>query len=167
MVIGAPRSGTTWAANWLTTDTTLCLHDPLFDFTLNELDAMEGGEKKIGVSCTGLAMFPHWVNNRSVPKVILHRPLEEINDSLDKIGLPPLEPQWDTLLNEIQGWHVEWTRIFEDPEHIYKYLLNKPFDRERHQQLKRWVIEPDLSQIKQDPRVLKELMDTMRGFNRE
>ena len=34
MVIGLPRSRTTWMANWLTTTDTLCLHDPLANYTI-------------------------------------------------------------------------------------------------------------------------------------
>lgn len=85
MVIGLPRSGTAWAANWLTTDTTFCLHDPLAKYHHTELDGLVS-DKRLGVACTGLWTQPEWLNAHPAKKVILHRPLEEINRSLKAIG---------------------------------------------------------------------------------
>ena len=38
MVLSAPRSASTWAANWLTTEKTLCLHDPVLEHYPEDLD---------------------------------------------------------------------------------------------------------------------------------
>jgi hypothetical protein len=162
MVIGAPRSGTTWAANWLTTDTTLCIHDPLSKYGLLELDNIPTGGKKLGVSCTGLGMFSKWVNGHTAPKVVLHRSVEEINLSLHKLGLPPLDPRWPDWLHSIAGWHIPWDFLFHEPAKVYEYLLNKPFDYQRYAELRAMLIEPHVQHIHQDPKVLQELISGLQ-----
>jgi hypothetical protein len=137
MVLGAPRSGTAWAANWLTTDQSLCIHDPLFRWHFDQLDKIESQNREIGVSCTGLALIPHFTDKHPARKVILHRPLEDINKSLLSINLPPLPESWNKALWEIEGLHVSWTDLF-DPvlaKRIYELLLDRAFDAERHREL--------------------------------
>lgn len=144
MVIAAPRSGTTWAANWLTTDTTLCLHDPLFQHHYSELDAIPS-KKMVGVSCTGLYNFPEWVNAHPARKIILHRDLKEINQSLAAIGLPELASI--SGLDAIEGYHCDWMDIFERPAGLYEHLLGKEFDAERHKYLAEIEMQPKFSKL--------------------
>ncbi len=56
MLLAAPRSATAWAANWLTTDTTLCLHELSTRWAMEELDNVPCG-KVLGVVCTALALY--------------------------------------------------------------------------------------------------------------
>lgn len=146
MVLAAPRSGTTWCANWLTTDATLCLHDPLWTHQYTELDAIES-PKMLGISCTGTALFPDWVNSHPARKIILRRDLKEVDDSLERIGLTPCSKQWDGVLERIMGVHVEWTDIFDRPKEIYEYLLDREFDPERHAQLVEMNVQPEFSRL--------------------
>lgn len=139
MVIAYPRSGTTWAANWLSTDTTLCLHDPLWKRTYQDLDTIKS-KKTLGISCTGIGLFPEWLNQHPARKVILHRHVDEVNKSLAEIGLPPTAVM---KLDDISGMHVYWKDIFDSPRKIYEYLLELPFDEERHTELKSMEIQPD------------------------
>ena len=103
MVIAHPRSGTTWAANWLTTDTTLCLHDPLAYRHYAEWDDFESS-KMLGVSDCGVCAFPDFLNSHPARKVILHRDRKEIAESL---GMPEFLLSPDHL-DEIQGMHVHF-----------------------------------------------------------
>ena len=157
MVIALPRSGTTWCANWLTTDTTLCLHDPLFDYHYLELDSIKS-KKMVGVSCTGLWNFPEWVNKSRARKVILHRSLNEINESLVDIGLPKMNNSVNQKLDAIKGSHIDWEDIFNNPKDIYEYLLHKPFDEERHKELIKLVIQPDFERITVNHSVTEKLL---------
>ena len=91
MVLGGPRSGTTWAANWLTTDTTFCLHDPLLEYTVRQLNNRHIPNRRLGISCTASILFPEWVNAQKCPKIFLYRDIEEINQSLARLGLVELE----------------------------------------------------------------------------
>lgn len=131
MLLAAPRSGTAWAANWLTTDASLCLHEPLYDYTHAQLDARPG-TKQLGIACTLSALLD--VNRHPARKVILHRDTEEIRTSMAILGIPG---DYDfTALDNIEGRHVHWSALFEEPAPIYEYLLEYPFDAERHQLLR-------------------------------
>ena len=163
MVIALPRSGTTWAANWLCTDTTLCIHDPLYERHYAELDHIKS-KKRIGVSCTGLWRFPKWVNGHTARKVILHRSVDEINESLTELGFPAVPESDADMLDAIEGIHVDWRALFDDPKIMYEYLLDKPFDAERHQELKSMAIQPEFATLKTDRTACKRLMDELRSI---
>ena len=141
MVLAAPRSGTTWASNWLTTDKTLCLHDPLWTHHYSDLDKITS-RKMVGVACTGLYMFPDFVNSHPARKVILHRDEKEINVSLEAIGLPTLS-NTEKDLCKIAGWHMDWKQIFTKPKAIYEFLTDLEFDEERHSLLKEIEMQPN------------------------
>ena len=157
MVIAAPRSGTTWAANWLTTDRTLCLHDPLFECHYEHLDRIHT-EKLLGVSCTGLAFFVDWVNAHPARKVVLHRDIKEINESLDSIGLAALDNTYLDRLDRIEGYHTDWSDIFNDPKFIYEFLTQRPFDVERHALLSTIEMQPEFSKLKVGREVTRKLL---------
>jgi len=160
MLIAAPRSGTTWAANWLTTDKTLCLHDPLWTHHYNDLDSIKSA-KKLGVACTGLYMFPDFVNSHPARKVILHRDENEINESLVAIGLEPLL-NTEKQLNRIEGLHLNWMAIFNEPEYIYEYLTGLVFDEERHEFLKEIEMQPNFKGLKVGKEVTKKLITELQ-----
>lgn len=162
MVIALPRSGTTWAANWLTTDSTLCLHDPLFMHHYSELDDIKS-DKSLGISCTGIYNFPQWINAHPARKVILHRDLNEINESLNELGLANLPDDEPSKLDKIAGMHVHWTEIFDNPKKIYEFLTGKCFDPERHKELKAIEMQPMFSGLTKNPAVLQRLIEEMRG----
>jgi hypothetical protein len=146
MILGAPRSATTWASNWLTTDTTLCLHDPLVHWQKEELDDIRT-LRRLGVACTGLALFPEWVNAHPARKIILHRPLSEVDESLVRMGLTPCSTQWEGVLDRIEGVHLDWKDMFTRPQFIYEYLLDLPFDAERWSVLRQMNVQPNLDSI--------------------
>src|SRR5262245_3130005 len=142
MVLAAPRSATTWAANWLTTENSLCLHDPFWRYHYTELDALTS-TRRMGIACTGSALFPHWVRAHPARKVILQRDLSEVNASLRALGLPEADPRFPHVLASIDGLHVSWRDVFEKPAPIYEYLLERPFDPERHAILREIVMQPN------------------------
>ena len=162
MLIAAPRSGTTWAANWLTTDTTLCLHDPLIKWTRDELMALEAPNRRLGIACTGIALFPEWVNAHPARKVILHRPLEEIDESLLQIGMTPVSKHWDGVLERIHGMHLDWQEMFVRPQAIYEYLLDLPFDPERWALLREFNVQPHFAQVSINREATGQLMNELR-----
>lgn len=160
MLIAAPRSGTTWASNWLTTEHSLCLHDPLWRWHCSELDSVKC-DRMLGIACTGIALFPEWVNAHPARKVILHRDLKEIDKSLTAIGLPAISEPWTGVLEQINGVHLDWRELFERPKHIYEYLLDRPFDAERHALLRDINMQPAFGSISIDraatARLVREL----------
>jgi hypothetical protein len=124
MMIGPPRSGTTWASVWLE-----AIHDPLWDCYYQDLDKKFGGS---GICCTGLGLFPDWVNEHPCPKVILHRPAHEVKVSciVNHLPIPPAIIYKN--LDRIKGMHVAWTELFSDPEPIYRHLIGDGFDAAKH-----------------------------------
>ena len=143
MVLSAPRSGSTWTSNWLTTEKTLCLHDPVLEYRLDELEQVHC-DRMLGVACTGLALVPKFVNAHPARKVVVHRDFDEVNLSLRTIGATDLGPGWDGKLESIAGMHVAYEDLFdaEKAGRIYEYLTRQPFDAPRHAQLVRMHVEP-------------------------
>lgn len=163
MILAAPRSATTWASNWLTTDHSTCLHDPLLKWTKDELMTLESAPgKSVGVACTGLALFPDWVNAHPARKVILHRDLCEVDHSLARIGMTPCSAQWDGVLEKIDGIHLDWLDLFRQPRAIYEYLLNKPFDAERWAVLREINMQPNFGSLSINREATQRFMHELR-----
>lgn len=148
MVLSAPRSASTWAANWLTTEKTLCLHDPILEHTPEAMDAIPC-DRLLGISCTALALLPALVNRHPARKVVVHRDLGEVDLSLTSIGLTRLGPRWATALDKITGMHVGYSSLFETQQAglIYEYLTELPFDEARHALLRNMYVEPNFSKV--------------------
>lgn len=148
MVLSAPRSGSSWASNWLTTEHSLCLHDPVLNFEPEELDNIPC-QRTLGVACTGLALFPQWVNYHKARKIIVHRDRQEIDKSLLGIGLTPLGRAWDGALERIEGRHVQMEDLFNPAQAgaIFSWLTGQPFDYERHRVLLDLNVQPQFDRV--------------------
>lgn len=166
MVISGERSGSTWAANWLTTDTTLCIHDPLLRWRAGELDGIYPlMTKRKGVACTALQLMPEWVNAHPAKKIILHRPTEQIAKSLDAIGVDSVfTPGTEDRLNQIKGCHSHYEDLF-DPycARVMAEYLGVPFDAHRHAELVQMNIQPQWAAVKVTKRGIEPLLDTIRN----
>lgn len=159
IIVGLPRSGTTWAANWLTTDYSHCYHDPLYEHHYDSWDGLILPKKITGASCTGIWRWTEWLNNHPSKKVILHRDLDEINQSLREIGLGGMTPEDEAKLNEIIGMHVPFEDLFDErgAEAVWDYLMPTPFNKHRHQELKLIEMQPQFSGLSVGPDVTRRL----------
>lgn len=157
MVLSAPRSASTWAANWLTSERVLCLHDPILQHRPEFFDSMPC-DRLFGVACTALGLIPDFVNSHPARKVIVHRDLKQVNLSLISIGLTPLGPVWEHALEAIKGMHVAYEDLFDPQaaEVIYEHLTGLKFDAHRHEQLVDMHVEPAFEKIKIVPDRAKE-----------
>lgn len=167
MVLGAPRSGTAWAANWLTTERTLCLHDVLFEHALEDVDALPC-DRILGVADTGIGLFPDWVRDHPAKKVVLHRGLKEVNASLRKAGLPTVGMDWYRKLYNLTGdnvLHVDWKVLFEAPEVIHRHLFldELPFDGVRHKLLATLNVQVDFEKVDPDPVVCRRMVERIHS----
>jgi len=149
MVIGLPRSGTTWAANWLTYAGELCAHDPLYHHHYEEWATHPGFTS---VSCSGIWDWPEFVAAQTCPILVLHRPMGEIRASLlrfDKVD----KGQWlgwdaEDKLRAIDGpnvTHAMWSDMFDTvaAAKLWRKLqMPSQFDVRRHQQLARMNVQP-------------------------
>lgn len=167
MIIGLPRSGTTWAANFFCTERSLCFHDPLYTTHYEDWDtelpkrSQPGAE--VGVSCTGIWRWPDWVNAHPARKVILHRDLGEIASSMREIGLPEMDLEAaEEQLCSIKGKHVQHTDLFDEAKAwgLWYTLLNDAghFSVERHRLLVDIEMQPKFSGLKVGPDVTRRLV---------
>lgn len=146
MVIGLPRSGTTWAANWLTDAGQVCAHDPLYHTHYSEWHRTYDA-----VSCTGISSWPDFVNAQKCPILILHRPWAEVEDALHRFDTGYngwLDPDAERQLLRLERRGVmvaHWRNLF-NPEIAAKmwHHLDMPtkFDVRRHSELTRMNVQP-------------------------
>lgn len=164
MILALPRSGTTWAANWLTTDNSMCWHDPVTRLLPKEIDKLSIGKKYHGISCTGAWMWSQWVKDHPARKIILLRDINEINASLESIGLPLMTQSMVDRFNALEGIKVPYTDLFESPQFIWKNMLpDIPFDPQRHAELVKMNIEPVGKLSLPDPQSMKRMLEDLRA----
>ena len=159
MVLGGPRSATTWMANLLTTDSTLCFHDPFLEYTLDQVTQMYIPEKRIGISCTAAILHPEWVNSQRCPKVILYRDPDEINASLRQLGMIELEVKKHNIrLQGIKAAMYRWEDVFK--HHVARDICARfdvPFDTYRFRELTKMNIQPQWNRLPVAKEALMEL----------
>lgn len=141
IVLGLPRSGTTWLANWLTTDTTLCLHDP---FAVGMPESWPADHRARGISCTGAFLMPHWLAEYRCPIAVIEREPASCDRSLAQLGLPPTSPLRE-LLDRVPGRRFAFDALWaEDTARaLWTFLLpDRPFDALRYRLLRSMQVQP-------------------------
>lgn len=153
-VIAMPRSGTSWAANWLTTEASLCYHDPMECFTPNVMANWDNSRRRKGVACTAMWTVPNWLHTHVRRWVILDRDPHEVNASLTRMGLGPLcLSDWERF-RSVPGKRLPFAALFdeESARDIWCHLLpGIAFDVQRHALLKRLAISPQFSALDPQP----------------
>jgi hypothetical protein len=166
MVIGAPRSGTAWCSNWLTTERTLCLHDALFEHDLESLDSLRC-DRTLGLADTGIWAFPDFLAKHPAKKVILHRDPYEVDASLKRAGLPEVGLTALAALQKIEGLHVDWQVLFDAPALIHQWLFGTyHHDKVRHAALRKLNVQVDFEKVDPDPTVCRRLIERMQADQR-
>jgi len=156
IVLGLPRSGTTWLANWLTTDRSLCLHDP---FALGAPETWPRDARRFGISCTGAFLFPKWLAQQQCPVAIIERDPEACDRSLHRIGLGDTSGLIDTL-HEVDGRRWRFDDIWDEDKasELLAFLLpGMPFDALRYRMLRDIQIQPHMGKWRFDPSVFDEM----------
>lgn len=142
IVLGLPRSATTWIANWLTTDRTLCLHDP---FAMGEPETWPVDYRRRGICCTTAYVLPGWLNAYHCPIAVIERDPATCDASLAKLGLPGTTSFRDRF-ETARGARFEFDALWNEgaARALWEYLLPSsiPFDALRWRLLKDMHIEP-------------------------
>lgn len=165
IIVALPRSGTTWAANWLTTGESYCVHDPMWETHYDDLDRTvrrKAGDRPLaGISCTGLWRWAEWINAHPARKLVLRRDTAEIDKSLAALGLPTLPPEAKPALDSILAPSADYRELF-DPvkaERLWNYLTGRqPFDQARHAELCKMRIEPKFDRLTVDSTTARRLL---------
>jgi len=144
MVIALPRSATAWTANFLTTERSMCWHEPLISHDLADLDEMKMSGR-FGIADTQLCLLgAEELNRHKARKLIIHREFEPVAASLTKLNLPLAHGVADALaqaaerLYDIEGWHLPYDGLFKAHtfQPAFEWLTNMQFDKARHAMLK-------------------------------
>lgn len=154
IVVGLPRAGTTWIANWLTTDRSLCLHDP---FALGMPEAWPRDGRLRGISCTIAALMQKWLSGYNCPIAIIDRDPKACEQSLEKLDLPtllglPSPPDFTfntsgilPFLDVTPGRRFAFDDLWneEAASELWRFLLpSVPFDRIRYRLLHNMQVQP-------------------------
>lgn len=163
MVLGGPRSATTWMANLLTTDNTWCIHDPFLEYTLDQITQIYVPNKRIGISCTASLLHADWVNSQKCPKIILYRHPREINACLVALGMTELEPaKHHQRVNAVKAAMYPWDAVFR--QNIAKEICRNfdvPFDIYRFRELVKMNVQPQWNRLPVAKAALEELNATI------
>ena len=139
IVLGLPRSGTTWLANWLTTHRSLCLHDPF-----NRLpEHWERDARRFGVSCTGAYLLPGWMAQQSCPIAVIERDEAACEASLNRRGFSVAGLR--ERLQAVNGRRFAFDDLWNEDKarDLWAFLLpGIPFDALRYRLLRDMRIEP-------------------------
>lgn len=165
MVLGGPRTGTTWMANLLTTDHTHCLHDPLLEYKVSFLDTVQIPGKKMGISCTSSLLYTEWLLKHPAKKIILWREPGEMNAALRTLGLRELDPgKHARYVYSLTGVKIyDWRTIFTMPvaRDICKFF-DVPFCPWRFNELAKMNIQPEFTRIPVGKDAVQELSERVR-----
>lgn len=147
-VFGLPRSGTTWVANWLTTDRATCWHDPCEWALPYDVERWAERRENAGISCTGLWLLHAW--DPGVPTLCLDRCPDEVQESLAKAGLPLLPEVVFDLWDALPFRKIALAELLEPSraEEVQRFLLPElPFNCDRHAQLARMNVQPSALEL--------------------
>lgn len=156
IVLGLPRSATTWLSVWLTTDRSLCLHDP---FATALPEHWPRDERRLGISCTGAYLFPRWLEQHECPVAIIERVPEACDRSMQGIGMGDTSILQNPL-RETEGRRWRFDEIWheEKARELWAFLLpGIPFDALRYRLLKDIQIQPHMGKWRFDESVAREM----------
>ena len=136
MVLALPRSGTAWVSNLLTTDTSLCIHEAFMDHSINDLDNL-AYDGMLGIAETSAFTKVDEINQHSAKKLVIERPLNEVNESIAKLGFKAMPSYSADLMIQLKGYRIAYKDLFnyEIMSEAYYYLLRKELNQERHKML--------------------------------
>lgn len=166
IIVGLPRSGTTWLANWLNTDTVYCAHDPLYKLHYSDWHrenfGVDQNVNQMGVACTGVWRWPEWVNNHPARKIIMQRNISQVEYSMANAGMPKLPVNASEKLALIQGHSILFSDLFtiESLQSISDYLQIS-FNRKRSLELLNMTVNSDWQKKKRQSTTQPKLIDDL------
>jgi hypothetical protein len=157
IVLGLPRSATTWLSVWLTTERSLCLHDP-FSTALPE--EWHRDARRFGISCTGAYLFPKWLARHECPVAIIERDGETVDAALARLFGSADTSALRAALAQVDGRRFAFESLWheDNARDLWAFLLpGVPFDAMRYRQMTQIQIQPHLGKWRFDPRIAHEM----------
>ena len=174
LITGLPRSRTAWMAEFMTTASSVCFHEPLrkmYDVSGLSHKLMDDEHKFAGASDSGAGYFLPWIlTNLQCPVVIIDRHIDEVDESMRGIGFS-IRPALELLKKEINtyGDHPNVMRVkFENlhqlttMQKIFWHLMpGEPFDEGRFERFDKVIVEVNVDEIIADSILYKDQQQTM------
>ncbi len=138
-IAALPRSRTAWLAEFMTHGESYCFHEAMANCSTHaEVMNKLSGYKHVGNSDSGLMFFPIKKYYPDSPVLIVERDLDEICDSLEKIGLfndnaYRFLVECKRLLDKMDGRRVDFHAM--NYKEIWEYLVGDGYDSERADRL--------------------------------
>lgn len=156
-VVGLPRSGTTWLANWLTTDRSLCLHDP---FSIGLPATWPRDHRRFGIACTGAYWaMPKVLEGATV--VVIERDPRDCEASVTALGFPAgLMGELQASLSQTAGYRFRFDDLWIEDEarKLWDVLMpSHPFDVLRYRLLAQMQVQPHMGKWRPDPETLRDV----------
>lgn len=156
IVLGLPRSATTWISVWLTTQASLCLHDP---FAFGTPESWSRDHRRFGISCTGAYLLPNWLKRQSCPIALIQRDAESCDASLARMGFGDTG-ELRAKFAQAEGRPFDFNSLWIEDEarELWTFLLpNVSFDALRYRMMREIQIQPHMGKWSFDPAVINEM----------
>lgn len=164
VVTGLPRSATTWLAVFLTTNESLCLHDP---FAMGWPDTWQRDGRRFGISCTGIYLMPEILQRQDCPVAIIERDPSDCEQSIERMGFKESHIQkLKTMLDQADGRRFQYEDLWveERAEELWDFLVpGLKFDHLRYRQLAQMQIQPHMGKWKPNANVLEDMKRLRAG----
>lgn len=163
IVVSLPRSASTWLANFLTTDRSLCLHDP---FALGMPDTWPRDNRVRGIACTGAYLLGKWMEQFSCPVAVIERDPADCERSLHAVGMSVGCDDLARELKLVPGYRIAFDDLWNEDaaRALWAHLLpDAPFDVIRYRLLRDMQVQPHMGKIVYDPTTLRTCANLLRA----
>jgi hypothetical protein len=136
LVLGLPRSRTGWLSVFLSTDSTLCLHEGIEGCSSMEEYKSKTLEK--ADSNTGLMLFDIRRHFPDTKIIIIDGTVEDsVKYGLDTYGLDVTSAMIEgkKRLDALDGLHIKFEDINERLQDMWEYVYDTPYDKTRSDEL--------------------------------
>lgn len=163
IVTGLPRSRTAWMSGWLSDGACLCRHEPELNDVADLPNMLESTHYRfMGIADSGLGFdLGRILEDFQIPTVIVARPLEEVENSLDKLRAYFNIPKKADLCLALQAELIKWEkhplvmtvpyRAMNDVRTMQRAFwhlrMGEPFDEERFKMFSALNIQVDVRHL--------------------